>query len=103
MVRVAATDGIVVLVTKPPRVSRPSLGADQPLGEHRHGRWIATPASIIQHSGGDADLADSLRAALMGLGESDEGRAALELGAIQRFDAVADADYAPVRAADATR
>ena len=38
-----------------------------------------------------------------GSAESDEGRAALALGAIQRFDAVADADYAPVRTADAMR
>ena len=37
------------------------------------------------------------------LGESAAGRAALALGALERFDAMADDDYAPVRAADATR
>ena len=52
---------------------------------------------------GDTQLAESLRAALIALGGSDEGRAALALGAVKRFDAVGDADYAPVRAADATR
>ena len=61
------------------------------------------PSPPVALVGGDAALAESLRTALTGLGASDEGLAALELGAIQRFDAVADADYAPVRAADATR
>ncbi len=61
------------------------------------------PSPPVVLVGGDAGLASSLRAALAGLGESDEGRAALALGAIRRFDAVADADYAPVRTADATR
>jgi ABC-type phosphate/phosphonate transport system substrate-binding protein len=44
-----------------------------------------------------------LRAALAALHEEQAGRAALALGAAQRFDAVGDADYAPVRAADAQR
>ena len=61
------------------------------------------PSPPVVLVGGDAGLAASLRAALAGLGESEEGRAALALGAIQRFDAVADADYAPVRTADAMR
>jgi phosphonate transport system substrate-binding protein len=61
------------------------------------------PSPPVVLVGGDAGLAGSLRAALAGLAESDEGRAALALGAIQRFDAVADSDYAPVRTADATR
>ena len=66
----------------------------------RLGHLPSPPVVLV---GGDAGLASSLRAALAGLGESDEGRAALALGAIRRFDAVADADYAPVRTADATR
>jgi ABC-type phosphate/phosphonate transport system substrate-binding protein len=66
----------------------------------RLGHMPSPPVALV---GGDPALADSLRAALTGLGESEAGRTALELGAIQRFAAVADADYAPVRAADATR
>ena len=66
----------------------------------RLGHMPSPPVALVA---GDAGLAEALRTALSGLGDSDEGRAALELGAIQRFDAVADADYAPVRAADATR
>jgi ABC-type phosphate/phosphonate transport system substrate-binding protein len=66
----------------------------------RLGRMPSPPVALV---GGDAELAESLREALTGLEQSSEGRAALELGAIQRFEAVADADYAPVRAADATR
>jgi hypothetical protein len=58
------------------------------------------PAAL---AGGDAGLARSLRAALAGLHESEAGRAALALGGFHRFDVVADADYAPVRAADAAR
>ena len=61
------------------------------------------PSPPVALAGGDAELAASLRAALTALDGSDEGRAALALGAVQRFDAVGDADYAPVRAADATR
>ena len=53
----------------------------------RLGRLPSPPVALV---GGAARLAESLRAAL-------------ELGAIRRFDAVADADYAPVRAVDATR
>jgi phosphonate transport system substrate-binding protein len=66
----------------------------------RLGRMPSPPVALVA---GDAGLAGALRAALTGLADSDQGRAALELGAIQRFAAVADADYAPVRAADATR
>ena len=61
------------------------------------------PSPPVALAGGDAELAASLRAALTALGGSDEGRAALALGAVQRFEAVGDADYAPVRTADATR
>ena len=61
------------------------------------------PSPPVALVGGDPGLAASLRAALIALGERDEGREALALGAVQRFDAVADADYAPVRTADATR
>src|SRR5437899_1957603 len=78
--------------------------ADPPLRELRTlvrlGRLPSPPVVLV---GGDAALAESLRSALTGLDRDDEGRAALELGAIRRFDAVADADYAPVRAVDATR
>jgi phosphonate transport system substrate-binding protein len=66
----------------------------------RLGHLPSPPVALV---GGDAQLAEALRSALTGLEWSDEGRAALELGAIQRFAAIADADYAPVRAADATR
>jgi phosphonate transport system substrate-binding protein len=66
----------------------------------RLGRMPSPPVALV---GGDAELAASLRAALTSLGESEAGREALALGAVQRFDAVADGDYAPVRAADATR
>ncbi|HET6172446.1 MAG TPA: PhnD/SsuA/transferrin family substrate-binding protein [Gaiellales bacterium] len=66
----------------------------------RLGHMPSPPVALV---GGDAGLAGLLRTALIGLCESDEGRVALALGAIQRFEAVADADYAPVRAADATR
>jgi phosphonate transport system substrate-binding protein len=66
----------------------------------RLGRMPSPPVALV---GGEAALRESLRTALTALGASDEGRAALELGAIQRFETVADADYAPVRAADATR
>jgi len=66
----------------------------------RLGRMPSPPVALVA---GDAGLAASLRAALTGLGGSAEGRAALELGAVQRFDAIGDADYAPVRIADATR
>jgi phosphonate transport system substrate-binding protein len=80
------------------------LRADPALGELRTiarlGRMPSPPVALVA---GDPSLAESLRAALTGLEGSDDGRSALELGAIQRFAAVADADYAPVRAADATR
>jgi ABC-type phosphate/phosphonate transport system substrate-binding protein len=66
----------------------------------RLGRMPSPPVALV---GGDSGLGASLRTALTELGASDQGRAALELGAIQRFEAVADADYAPVRAADAAR
>jgi phosphonate transport system substrate-binding protein len=66
----------------------------------RLGHMPSPPVALV---GGDVALADSLCAALVGLEESDEGRAALALGAIQRFDAVSDADYAPVRTADTMR
>jgi ABC-type phosphate/phosphonate transport system substrate-binding protein len=66
----------------------------------RLGHMPSPPVALV---GGDAGLAASLREALTGLDASEQGRSALELGAIQRFAAVADADYAPVRAADAAR
>ncbi len=80
------------------------LRADPALAElpriARLGRLPSPPVALV---GGDAALASSLRAALTGLDATEAGRAALALGAVRRFDAVADADYAPVRAADATR
>ena len=66
----------------------------------RLGQMPSPPVALV---GGDPELAASLRAALTALDGSDEGRAALALGAVQRYNAVGDADYAPVRAADATR
>src|SRR5258705_11381272 len=76
----------------------PALGALRRIA--RLGRMPSPPVALVAT---DEGLAEALRTALTSLGHSDEGRAALELGAIQRFEAVADADYAPVRAADATR
>ena len=66
----------------------------------RLGRMPSPPVAL---AGGDAALASALREALTGLGDSDAGAAALALGAIRRYDAAHDADYAPVRAADAAR
>jgi phosphonate transport system substrate-binding protein len=65
----------------------------------RLGRMPSPPVALV---GGDPELAASLRAGLTALDGRDDGREALALGAVQRFDAVGDADYAPVRAADAT-
>jgi ABC-type phosphate/phosphonate transport system substrate-binding protein len=65
----------------------------------RLGRMPSPPVALV---GGDPELAAALRAGLTALDERDDGREALALGAVQRFDAVGDADYAPVRAADAT-
>ncbi|HEY3614508.1 MAG TPA: PhnD/SsuA/transferrin family substrate-binding protein [Gaiellales bacterium] len=76
----------------------PSLGALARIA--RLGRMPSPPVALV---GGDEGLARTLRAALAALHEAEAGRAALALGAVQRFDAIADADYAPVRAADATR
>ena len=69
----------------------------------RIARLGAMPSPPVALVGGDAGLARALREALTGLGESAAGRAALALGALERFDAMTDDDYAPVRAADATR
>jgi phosphonate transport system substrate-binding protein len=80
------------------------LRADASLGELRRiarlGRMPSPPVALV---GSDQGLARALRAALAGLHEGQAGRSALALGAVQRFDAVTDADYAPVRAADAAR
>jgi ABC-type phosphate/phosphonate transport system substrate-binding protein len=80
------------------RRADPALAALRTIA--RLGHMPSPPVALVA---GDPSLAESLRAALTGLRASDEGRAALALGAIERFAAVADADYAPVRAADATR
>jgi phosphonate transport system substrate-binding protein len=69
----------------------------------RIARLGCMPSPPVALTGGDAGLAEPLRAALVSLGDSDEGRAALALGAIRRFEPATDADYAPVRAADAAR
>lgn len=66
----------------------------------RLGEMPSPPVALV---GGDAGLAAALREALTGLADSAAGRAALAKGAVKRFDEVADADYAPVRVADATR
>jgi phosphonate transport system substrate-binding protein len=80
------------------------LRADPDLGSlARIARLGAMPSPPVALVGGDAGLARALREALTGLGDSAGGRAALALGALERFDAMTDADYAPVRAADATR
>ena len=76
----------------------PALSALAPIA--RLGRMPSPPVAL---AGGDAGLARRLRAALAVLHESEAGRAALALGGFHRFDVVADADYAPVRAADAAR
>jgi len=78
--------------------------ADPELGSLRRiARLGHLPSPPVVLVGGDAGLAASLRTALTALGDCDEGRAALALGAIQRFDAVTDSDYAPVRTADTMR
>jgi phosphonate transport system substrate-binding protein len=76
----------------------PALGALVRIA--RLGRMPSPPVALVA---GDDALARSLRLALAGLHESEAGRAALALGAVQRFDVAGDADYAPVRAADAAR
>ena len=57
------------------------------------------PPVVLLH--GTPALADALRDALLALGDSGEGRAALELGLIERYVAVDDARYDAVRAMDA--
>ncbi len=80
------------------------LRADPALGDLRRiarlGEMPSPPVALVA---GDASLTAVLRTALTGLQTSEEGRAALALGAVRRFEAVGDADYAPVRAADAAR
>lgn len=56
------------------------------------------PVALVN---GDAALAARLRAALVGLGASDEGREALALGLVERFVEVDDSDYDVVRMIDA--
>jgi ABC-type phosphate/phosphonate transport system substrate-binding protein len=94
-VRAAPIDSTVLALE---RRADPALTALRRIA--RLGRMPSPPVALV---GSDAELAGSLRAALTALGGSDEGRAALALGAVQRFDAAGDADYAPVRAVDATR
>jgi ABC-type phosphate/phosphonate transport system substrate-binding protein len=80
------------------------LRADPELGTlERIARLGELPSPPVALAGGDAGLATALREALTSLGDSPAGRSALALGAVKRFDAMSDADYAPVRAADATR
>jgi ABC-type phosphate/phosphonate transport system substrate-binding protein len=80
------------------RRADPALASLRPIA--RLGCMPSPPVALV---GDDAELATSLRTALTALARSGEGQRALALGAVQRFDAVGDADYAPVRAADATR
>jgi ABC-type phosphate/phosphonate transport system substrate-binding protein len=56
------------------------------------------PPVVLLH--GDPALAEALREALVGLDQSEEGRAALALGQVERYSAVADSDYDAVRAMD---
>jgi ABC-type phosphate/phosphonate transport system substrate-binding protein len=76
----------------------PALG-----GLRRIARLGEMPSPPVALVAGDGSLTALLRAALTGLQGSEGGRAALALGAVRRFEVVGDADYAPVRAADATR
>jgi phosphonate transport system substrate-binding protein len=64
-------------------------------------RFGPAPIPPVVLVGGSPALADELRGALLALDRSDEGRAALALGLIDRYVAVADSDYDPVRAMDA--
>jgi phosphonate transport system substrate-binding protein len=64
-------------------------------------RFGPAPIPPVVLVGGDPVLAGELRDALLELDRSDEGRAALELGLIDRYVAVSDSDYDPVRAMDA--
>ncbi len=66
----------------------------------RLGRMPSPPVALVA---GDDGLATALRDALTGLAGTATGRSALALGAVQRFDAVADSGYAAVRTADAAR
>jgi len=59
-----------------------------------------SPAPPVVLVGGDAALADELRAALIALHEDADGRAALERGRMLRLDPVADADYDLTRDCD---
>jgi phosphonate transport system substrate-binding protein len=76
----------------------PSLAALRRIA--RLGRMTSPPVALVA---GDDELAQSLRAALTDLQESAGGRAALALGAVQRYAPIGDSDYAPVRTADAGR
>jgi phosphonate transport system substrate-binding protein len=56
------------------------------------------PPVVLLH--GTPALAAALRAALLALDASAEGRSALALGQVERYAAIADRDYDPVRAMD---
>jgi phosphonate transport system substrate-binding protein len=94
-VEAAPIDSTVLVLE---RRAEPALAALRLIA--RLGRMPSPPVALVA---GDPELATSLRTALTTLARGEAGRAALALGAVQRFDAVGDADYAPVRTADATR
>jgi ABC-type phosphate/phosphonate transport system substrate-binding protein len=60
------------------------------------------PSPPVVLANGSRALADAARRALRGLADTDAGRAALELGDVDRYVAVDDADYDPVRELDRT-
>jgi ABC-type phosphate/phosphonate transport system substrate-binding protein len=55
-----------------------------------------SPPAVLVH--GSAEQAEALRAGLVALSRTSEGRQALALGLVDRYLPVTDADYAPVRA-----
>jgi phosphonate transport system substrate-binding protein len=64
----------------------------------RSSAWATSPPVVLL--GGTPALADRLRDELAGLGADEDGRRALALGAVERFEPVADAAYGDVRELD---
>jgi phosphonate transport system substrate-binding protein len=56
---------------------------------------------LVVSSGVPERLREALRAELVALDQTDEGRTILETGRLRRFAAVVDADYEPIRRLDA--
>jgi ABC-type phosphate/phosphonate transport system substrate-binding protein len=97
-------DGLVDAAAIDSTVLALEARADPGLGELRViARVGPAPSPPVVLANGTPQLRDALAAALVGLEPSDEGRAALDLGAIARFSPVTDADYDAVRELDRRR